>query len=80
MRHNNNRSSYRRRTSGHVRTLGDKVEAKLPAEKVGVPLAPWSGGPVETLEDARRHAEAIGSPSSATTASTPVGNLTPMVA
>ena len=26
--------------------LGDKVEAKLLAEKVGVPLAPWSGGPV----------------------------------
>ena len=32
------------------------------AEKVGVPLAPWSGGPVETREDARRHAEAIGYP------------------
>src|ERR1700730_5620686 len=45
-----------------MRTLGDKVEAKLLAEKVGVPLAPWSGGPVETPEDARRHAEAIGYP------------------
>ena len=45
-----------------MRTLGDKVEAKLLAEKVGVPLAPWSGGPVETREDARRHAEAIGYP------------------
>jgi acetyl/propionyl-CoA carboxylase alpha subunit len=42
--------------------LGDKVEAKLLAEKVGVPLAPWSGGPVQTREDARRHAEAIGYP------------------
>jgi biotin carboxylase len=39
-----------------MRTLGDKVEAKLLAEKVGVPLAPWSGGPVETRGDARRHA------------------------
>ena len=29
---------------------------------MGVPLAPWSGGPVETREDARRHAEAIGYP------------------
>ena len=45
-----------------MRTLGDKVEAKILAEKVGVPLAPWSGGPVETREDARRHAEAIGYP------------------
>ncbi len=41
-----------------MRMLGDKVEAKLLAEKVGVPVAPWSGGPVETREDARRHAEA----------------------
>jgi acetyl/propionyl-CoA carboxylase alpha subunit/acetyl-CoA carboxylase carboxyltransferase component len=45
-----------------MRTLGDKVEAKMLAEKVGVPLAPWSGGPVETRDDARRHAEAIGYP------------------
>jgi acetyl/propionyl-CoA carboxylase alpha subunit/acetyl-CoA carboxylase carboxyltransferase component len=45
-----------------MRTLGDKVEAKLLAEKVGVPLAPWSGGPVFTREDARRHAEAIDYP------------------
>jgi hypothetical protein len=45
-----------------MRTLGDKVEAKLLAEKVGVPLAPWSRGPVETREKARRHAEAIGYP------------------
>jgi acetyl/propionyl-CoA carboxylase alpha subunit/acetyl-CoA carboxylase carboxyltransferase component len=45
-----------------MRTLGDKVEAKILAEKVGVPLAPWSGGPVETREDAGRHAEAIGYP------------------
>jgi len=45
-----------------MRTLGDKVEAKLLAEKVGVPLAPWSGGPVESRADARRHAEAIGYP------------------
>src|SRR6188508_1871255 len=45
-----------------MRTLGDKVEAKFLAERVGVPLAPWSRGPVETREDARRHAEAIGYP------------------
>ncbi|WP_072740213.1 ATP-binding protein, partial [Rhodococcus triatomae] len=45
-----------------MRLLGDKVEAKLLAEKVGVPVAPWSGGPVETRADARRHAHAIGYP------------------
>src|SRR4029078_3233945 len=43
-------------------SLVGKVKAKIPAEKVGVPLAPWSGGPVQTPEDARRHAEAIGYP------------------
>jgi acetyl/propionyl-CoA carboxylase alpha subunit/acetyl-CoA carboxylase carboxyltransferase component len=45
-----------------MRTLGDKVEAKLLAESVGVPLAPWSGGPVSTRDEALRHAEAIGYP------------------
>jgi acetyl/propionyl-CoA carboxylase alpha subunit/acetyl-CoA carboxylase carboxyltransferase component len=45
-----------------MRLLGDKVEAKLLAEKVGVPLAPWSGGPVTSRDDARRHAELIGYP------------------
>ncbi|MDN5760124.1 MAG: hypothetical protein L0H59_16645, partial [Tomitella sp.] len=40
-----------------MRLLGDKVQAKLLAEKVGVPVAPWSGGPVETRADARRHAQ-----------------------
>ena len=45
-----------------MRRLGDKVEAKLLAEKTGVPVAPWSGGPVENLEDARSHATTIGYP------------------
>ncbi|MBS4727969.1 ATP-grasp domain-containing protein [Mycobacterium sp. SM1] len=45
-----------------MRTLGDKVQAKLLAEKVGVPLAPWSGGPVSSYADAARHAEVIGYP------------------
>ncbi|MCD2104589.1 ATP-grasp domain-containing protein [Rhodococcus erythropolis] len=45
-----------------MRLLGDKVAAKLLAERVGVPVAPWSGGPVETRADARRHAQAIGYP------------------
>ena len=29
-----------------MRRLGDKIESKLLAEQAGVPLAPWSGGPV----------------------------------
>ena len=45
-----------------MRTLGDKIEAKRLAERSGVPVAPWSGGPVDSIEEARRHAEAIGFP------------------
>ncbi len=45
-----------------MRRLGDKIGAKLLAASAGVPVAPWSGGAVETLEDARRHLEVIGLP------------------
>ncbi|SNS24583.1 Acetyl/propionyl-CoA carboxylase, alpha subunit [Geodermatophilus saharensis] len=45
-----------------MRLLGAKIEAKVLAERVGVPVAPWSAGPVEGADDARRHAEAIGYP------------------
>ena len=45
-----------------MRRLGDKIEAKLLAEEAGVPVAPWSGGPVDSLDEARRHAAAIGYP------------------
>src|SRR5574337_2018095 len=45
-----------------MRLLGDKVGAKLLAQKVGVPVAPWSEGPVAILADARRHAQTIGYP------------------
>ena len=45
-----------------MRQLGDKIEAKLLAEATGVPIAPWSGGPVTSLDDARRAAETIGYP------------------
>ncbi len=49
--------------SGDVmRALGDKIQSKLMAEKAGVPVAPWSNGPVETIEEARAHAERIGFP------------------
>ncbi|MGI8814949.1 MAG: biotin carboxylase N-terminal domain-containing protein [Pseudonocardia sp.] len=45
-----------------MRRLGDKIESKLLAERVGVPLAAWSGGPVADLSAAREHAETIGYP------------------
>ncbi|QUX24669.1 MULTISPECIES: carboxyl transferase domain-containing protein [Nocardiopsis] len=45
-----------------MRRLGDKIGAKLIAEEVGVPVAPWSRGEVATLEDALRAGEEIGYP------------------
>ncbi|HUO87236.1 MAG TPA: biotin carboxylase N-terminal domain-containing protein, partial [Thermoanaerobaculia bacterium] len=49
--------------SGEVmRKLGDKIGSKRMAEENGVPVAPWSGGPVEDFEEARRHAAEIGYP------------------
>src|SRR3954452_21730581 len=45
-----------------MRRLGDKIGSKLIAEEVGVPVAPWSRGAVDTLEDALAKAEDIGYP------------------
>lgn len=45
-----------------MRQLGDKIGAKLIAEEVGVPVAPWSRGPVETLDEAKAKAVEIGYP------------------
>ncbi|GAA4232199.1 biotin carboxylase N-terminal domain-containing protein [Actinomadura meridiana] len=45
-----------------MRKLGDKIGAKLIAEEVGVPVAPWSRGPVESLDAALSAAERIGYP------------------
>ncbi|MCM0675927.1 ATP-grasp domain-containing protein, partial [Micromonospora phytophila] len=45
-----------------MRQLGDKIGAKLIAEEVGVPVAPWSRGAVETLDAARAAAAEIGYP------------------
>ncbi len=49
-------------TADAMRRLGDKIEAKLVAEAVGVPVAAWSGGAVVSYQDALRHASAIGYP------------------
>ncbi|RKT77736.1 acetyl/propionyl-CoA carboxylase alpha subunit [Terracoccus luteus] len=45
-----------------MRQLGDKIGSKLIAEEVGVPVAPWSRGGVDTLEDAKAAAARIGYP------------------
>jgi acetyl/propionyl-CoA carboxylase alpha subunit/acetyl-CoA carboxylase carboxyltransferase component len=45
-----------------MRKLGDKIGAKLIAEEVGVPVAPWSRGAVADLEAALSAAEDIGYP------------------
>lgn len=45
-----------------MRKLGDKIGSKLIAEEVGVPVAPWSRGPVDTLEAATAAARDIGYP------------------
>ncbi|WP_204835475.1 ATP-binding protein [Nocardioides nitrophenolicus] len=45
-----------------MRKLGDKIGSKLIAEEVGVPVAPWSRGGVDSLEAALASAEEVGYP------------------
>lgn len=45
-----------------MRALGDKVEGKRLAERAGVPVAPWSGGSVDSVEDAVLHGRELGFP------------------
>ena len=45
-----------------MRRLGDKITSKQMAEKAGVPVAPWSGGPVHNVDEARAQADRIGLP------------------
>ncbi|MFT3971029.1 MAG: biotin carboxylase N-terminal domain-containing protein [Micropruina sp.] len=45
-----------------MRKLGDKIGSKLIAEEVGVPVAPWSRGGVNTLDDALAAAGRVGYP------------------
>ncbi len=49
--------------SGDVmRSLGDKIGAKRVAEQAGVPVLPWSGRELDSVESARAHAAHIGYP------------------
>ena len=45
-----------------IRLLGDKVQAKQLAERAGVPVVPWSGGPVHDPASARIAAGLLGYP------------------
>jgi acetyl-CoA carboxylase biotin carboxylase subunit len=46
----------------HIRTMGDKVEAKRTAGALGMPLVPGSGGAVSDIDEARRIARDVGYP------------------
>ena len=45
-----------------MRKLGDKIAAKSLAEQADVPVAAWSGGSVDTVDEAMAHAQRIGYP------------------
>ena len=46
----------------HIRSMGDKVEAKITAAEAGLPLVPGSPGAVPTLVDAQRIGAEVGYP------------------
>ena len=46
----------------HIRTMGDKVEAKRTAGALGLPLVPGSDGAVSDFDEARKIAKEIGYP------------------
>jgi acetyl-CoA carboxylase, biotin carboxylase subunit len=46
----------------HIRTMGDKIEAKRTARKLGIPVVPGSEGGVSTDQEAGRIASEIGFP------------------
>ena len=46
----------------HIRTMGDKIEAKRTAAALGLPLVPGSPGPLESIAEAAEMAAGIGYP------------------
>ena len=46
----------------HIRTMGDKVEAKRSAGRLGLPLVPGSDGAIEDVDEAKAIARDIGYP------------------
>ncbi|WP_375703995.1 acetyl-CoA carboxylase biotin carboxylase subunit, partial [Bartonella sp. AD328YNZD] len=49
-------------TATHIRIMGDKIEAKKTAKKLGIPVVPGSDGAVTEESDALRTAREIGYP------------------
>ena len=45
-----------------MRAVGDKISSKRVAERAGVPVVPWSGGELRSVEEALEHAAQIGYP------------------
>jgi acetyl/propionyl-CoA carboxylase alpha subunit/acetyl-CoA carboxylase carboxyltransferase component len=45
-----------------MRRVGDKIASKMLAEGAGVRVAPWTGGPVETVDEAMSFGDRIGFP------------------
>ncbi len=45
-----------------IRRVGDKISSKVLAQQAHVPIVPWSGGPVESVDEARYHAQRLGYP------------------
>src|SRR6185436_19874256 len=46
----------------HILTMGDKIEAKATAARLGLPLVPGSAGPVGSLAEAKKVAAQTGYP------------------
>ena len=46
----------------HIRTMGDKIEAKRTAAKLGLPLVPGSDGPLTSIKQAHKLASEVGYP------------------
>src|SRR5882724_8716952 len=46
----------------HIRLMGDKIEAKRTAKRLGIPVVPGSDGAVATAQDALSLAQSIGFP------------------
>jgi len=49
-------------TSEHIRTMGDKIEAKETAKRLGIPVVPGSDGAITSEVQAHRVARSIGFP------------------
>ena len=49
-------------TAAAMRQLGDKISSKRLADEAGLPVAPWSGGPVRSLAEAHAQADRLGYP------------------